>query len=370
MYRISDSWYINQASLFACVESNLSEHLSKRYAQLFQILSLVQVERVVSGPFSILRGRKQLDRRSIAAALIAKSYLRLPSTADLIRTLQHQSALRKLCGFELLSDIPSEATFSRAIKVFASYNVLDRLLEQLVSAHVSLEHVEHVSRDSTQVEARERPSRDEPDAASPPKPCVARKRGRPKKGEERPEIELTRLERQLELTPEMALEEISKKCNFGGKRNSKGIYHYWIGYKAHIDWVDGGLPVTVVTTSASVHDSQVAIPMSRITARRVYSTYDIMDPAYDAAPIRLASEQLGHKPIIKVNKRGKDEVPMEPDNLKRYNVRTTAERGNSRLKDEFGFRNLRVRGHSKVHLHLMFGVITLFADQLLKLQTG
>ena len=30
-------------------------------------------------------------------------------------------------------------------------------------------------------------------------------------------------------------------------------------------------------------------------------------------------------------------------------------------------RFVRVRGHAKVHLHLMLGVITLFADQLLKL---
>lgn len=43
------------------------------------------------------------------------------------------------------------------------------------------------------------------------------------------------------------------------------------------------------------------------------------------------------------------------------------ERAYSRLKDSFGARYVRVRGHAKVHLHLMLGVITLFADQLLKL---
>ena len=42
------------------------------------------------------------------------------------------------------------------------------------------------------------------------------------------------------------------------------------------------------------------------------------------------------------------------------------ERAYSRLKDEFGARFVRVRGHAKVHLHLMFGVIALFADELLK----
>jgi len=44
-----------------------------------------------------------------------------------------------------------------------------------------------------------------------------------------------------------------------------------------------------------------------------------------------------------------------------------AERFNSRLKEEFGGSNVMVRGAQKVWLHLMFGVIALFADQLLKL---
>jgi len=44
-----------------------------------------------------------------------------------------------------------------------------------------------------------------------------------------------------------------------------------------------------------------------------------------------------------------------------------AERTNSRLKEEFGGSNVMVRGHKKVSLHLMFGIIALFADQLLKL---
>jgi hypothetical protein len=44
-----------------------------------------------------------------------------------------------------------------------------------------------------------------------------------------------------------------------------------------------------------------------------------------------------------------------------------AERFNGRLKEEFGGGNVMVRGAQKVRLHLMFGIIALFADQLLKL---
>jgi hypothetical protein len=37
------------------------------------------------------------------------------------------------------------------------------------------------------------------------------------------------------------------------------------------------------------------------------------------------------------------------------------------MKDEFGARHLRVRGPAKVMAHLMFGVLALTADQLLRL---
>ena len=51
----------------------------------------------------------------------------------------------------------------------------------------------------------------------------------------------------------------------------------------------------------------------------------------------------------------------------RYRERTTVERVFGRLKDEFGGRHLRVRGHGKVACHLMFGVLALTVDQLLRM---
>lgn len=54
----------------------------------------------------------------------------------------------------------------------------------------------------------------------------------------------------------------------------------------------------------------------------------------------------------------------------RYRERTMVERVYGRLKDEFGGRHVRVRGASKVMAHLMFGVLALTADQLLRLGAG
>jgi hypothetical protein len=45
----------------------------------------------------------------------------------------------------------------------------------------------------------------------------------------------------------------------------------------------GQIPVSCGLTSASVHDSQVAIPVMTMTSARVYSLYDLIEAAYDAA---------------------------------------------------------------------------------------
>ena len=167
----------------------------------------------------------------------------------------------------------------------------------------------------------------------------------------------------------------------GTKRNAKGHQTSWIGYKLHIDAADGGIPLSCILTSASLHDSQAAIPLAAMSAQRVTNLYDLMDAAYDAPEIRAYSESLGHVPIIDVNPRRnaalKRDLHQEaqarrnaghlPAEDQRYRERSTVERVNGRLKDEFGARHIRVRGHGKVLCHLMFGVLALTVDQLLRL---
>ncbi|MBA4419199.1 MAG: hypothetical protein C0392_15025 [Syntrophus sp. (in: bacteria)] len=92
-----------------------------------------------------------------------------------------------------------------------------------------------------------------------------------------------------------------------------------------------------------------------------------MDSAYDAKHIHGVSRSLGHVPIIDKNPRKGEALPMLPAEALRYNERTAVERTNGRLKEEFGGRTVKVRGHAKVKLHLMFGIVALFADQLLRL---
>ena len=118
-----------------------------------------------------------------------------------------------------------------------------------------------------------------------------------------------------------------------------------------------------------MHDSQAAIPLAKMTGERVESFYDLMDAAYDAEPIRQMSLEMGHVPIIDRNSRGGRKISMEPDRTRRYNNRTTAERFNSDLKDNHGGSMVRVRGNKKVHAHLMFGVLVIFAKAVIGLVT-
>lgn len=369
MEMISQFWFRIQKFILPHLEEALEEPLTSRLVQLVHVLEIIRIEEHVKAGWLQRMGRKRLDRRFMARAFVAKAVYNLPTTELLIEMLHMQPSLRRICGWERRADIPSAPTFSRAFKEFAEEGLVDKVHQALVKKFITEEDitkniVHHVSRDATEITAREKPAR-KPKKEPKPK----RKPGRPKKGEVRDPIPLKRMEEQMDQTPEEAIALLPMVCDVGTKKNSKGYKHSWIGWKAHVDWSDSGLPLNVLTTSASLHDSQVAIPMSRITSQRVTSLYDLMDSAYDADLIHDVSKSLGHVPIIDPHPRRKDPIPLDPAKARRYHERTVAERGNSRLKDEFGGRCLRVRGHAKVHQHIMFGMVALFADQLLKIVT-
>ena len=49
----------------------------------------------------------------------------------------------------------------------------------------------------------------------------------------------------------------------------EGTQVSWVGWKLRIDSADGGIPVSCILTSASLHDSQAAIPLAQMTSARV-----------------------------------------------------------------------------------------------------
>jgi hypothetical protein len=359
------SWLLGnlQRSLFPQLEDCWSIALTEKEQQLVSILELIQIEKHVPAVNQWM-GRKLSERESIARSFVAKAVYGFPFTRSLIEALTTTPTLRRICGFERVSDIPSESTFSRAFAEFAKSGLGNSVHDALVENCLKAELIGHISRDSTAIEGREKPVKKAPKEKASP-----RKKGRPAKGEQREPKEPTRLERQREQSAQEALQELPIVCDVGAKKNSKGFKETWIGYKLHADVNDCGLPISIALTAASVHDSQVAIPLMKMSSAKVDYLYELMDSAYDAGPIYEVSKSLGHVPIIDRNSRGKEVVPMAPHEAIRYNERTAAERFNSRMKEEFGAHNIMVRGAQKVKLHLMFGILALFADQLIKLAT-
>ncbi len=350
-----------QRNLIPLLEECWERPLTEKERQLVGILELVQIEKF-AGRVPRRFGRKPWERRAMARALVAKAVYNHPHTRATMEALRAAPVFRRLCGFVRLADIPSESTFSRAFSEFAEMGLGEKVHQALVTQWVTPELVGHISRDATAIKGREKPTA----KPKPPKPAP-RKKGRPRRGEVRETKPETRLERQGRQSALEALAELPVHCDVGTKKNSKGYKESWIGYKLHADVTDCCLPISTALTAASLHDSQVAIPLMKLTSERVYYLYDVMDAAYDAQPIYAVSRRLGHVPIIDKNGRGREVIPLAPHEAARYKERTVAERFNSRLKEEFGGSNVMVRGAQKVGLHLMFGVIALFADQLLKL---
>jgi hypothetical protein len=343
---LSQFWITVQGGLFDWLEEELGE-LNAKQRQLVKILELLRIESFVKCQGRV-KGRPPEDRQAIARAFVAKAVYNLETSRQLLERLSSDVSLRRICGWERLGGVPSEATFSRAFAEFADSELPARVHAALIEQYQGPRLIGHISRDATAISAREKAVKKVP---------VAKVKGEP-----------TRLQRQQHMTLAEMLADLPCASDCGTKRNSKGHPSYWVGYKLHLDVADGGLPISCILTSASVNDSQVAIPLATMTAARVVNLYDLMDSAYDAQLIREQSLALGHVPLIDGHtRRGGVKPQFAPHEAQRYKERTTIERVFARLKEEFGARVVRVRGPAKVMTSLWFGIIALTADQLLRL---
>lgn len=357
---LSQFWGRIQQNLFSHLNEQLGP-LSEKQQRLVVTLEMARVEELVG--YQKGMGRPVEDRAAIARAFLAKAVYNFPTTRVLLDRLNIDIVLRRICGWERKMDIPHEATFSRAFAEFAESALASHAHEVVIEQFQGERLVGHILRDATAIEAREKAVKKTKISkeSSVPKP---KRRGRPKKGEEHPKVP-SRLKQQQNMTLPQMLADLPKHCDVGCKKNSDGFSEFWKGYKLHIDAADGQIPISCVLTSASVHDSQVALPLMAMTERRVDYLYDVMDAAYDADVIRFQSLSQGRRPLIDPNP-AHGKAPFAPHEAQRYKERTAVERVNARLKDEFGGRYVRVRGHAKVMAHLMFGILALTTDQLMR----
>ncbi|TAN82322.1 MAG: IS5/IS1182 family transposase [Gallionella sp.] len=372
-------WSVIQEELIPGLGQEV-EGLTPKLVKLIHILEWARIEEFVPAWHGI--GRPPKDRGALANGFVAKAVLGLTTTVALIDRLTVDRALRRICGFSRWTRLPDEATFSRAFAEFAQSRLAERVHQALVETHLGTELIGHISRDGTAIEARERPAKPAPapveatpalqavlpgtTPAEPATPAEPKKRGRPRLDETRVP-KLTRIQQQRSQTLAQMQDDLPRACDRGTKCNAQGYKVSWNGYKLHIDTADCGVPIAAILSSASMHDSQAAIPLSHLTAARVTNLYDVMDAAYCSAELREHCKDLGHVPLIDHNPRGGKKLEFDPAEAVRYNERTVAERMNARLKDEFGGNPVWVKGNTKVMSHLMFGLLVLTVDQLMRL---
>lgn len=363
-----------QQDLFPSLQAALGP-LSSHLQLVVSVVSLLPLGRLLY-PLRRRSGRRAKDRESLATAFVAKAILNLSTTRDLIDRLRVDEALRKRCGWRTPQAIPHESKFSRAFAEFAALQLPQKLHEAVIAATQKERLIGHIARDSTAIPARE----GMPPHRPQPKPKKAKRRkGSFPKAQARQRG--TRIQRQRHQDLPTMLADLPTQCDFGAKKSTRGSDQFWFGYKLHLDVADGQVPISAVLTSASVHDSQVAIPLMTLTSQRATYLYDLMDSAYDANPIHDHCRQLNHVPIIAPHPRRGTKKPSQVPKAfpakptpeldwaqqDRYKERTMIERVNASLKDEFGAAKIRVRGPAKVMAHLMFGVLVLTVDQLLRM---
>jgi hypothetical protein len=367
-----------EQSLFPRLEESMGK-LSSKEAKLIKILDFAHIEKYVSAS-SITNPPK--DREEMARAFVAKQVYNFQTTRELIDRLKIDRTLRLLCGWRHENKIPSEAKFSRVFKEFSQQQIASKAHDVFIENYLSETLFFYSSIDSTAIELREKSVQSKKEIK--PK----RRQGRPKKGEEGPAKKPSILQQQenMQSTKEM-LSLIATRCDTSVKQNSKGNRYRWTGGKLHLSVVDGDIPITSIYSSASVHDSSLALPLIKETSEKVNYLYDLQDAAYDSRIIRSYSQKHNHRPMIDINPKNsqvrKAQIALAKSEKKilgsmglyndsddrHYNQRGSVERVNAYLKDNYGCNKIYYQGAQKVASVLAFAVLSVCITQSLKLVT-
>ena len=259
---MADAWKRFQDELFPSLREQVG-HLGKRHQRLVAILDLAPIEGFLPGRWRGT-GRRPQDRRAIARAFIAKAGAEpadrarpagpaavRPGAAPAVRPAPSRRDPERGDLLECVRRVRR----GRAARAPARVAGDDRLCRCACRPHLPrLDRHLRAGEAGAEAEAG-----DEAEAPA----------GRPRRGEEIVK-EPSRLERQS--GGETA-------CDVGVKKNSKGCKESWTGFKLNVDCADGDIPISCFLPSASLHNSQAAIPLARLSATRVTFLYELMDAA-------------------------------------------------------------------------------------------
>ena len=148
-------WKSIQSWLFPVLEDELGE-LDDKHRQFVAVCELCAPQDHMTSDQWCGNGCPPSDRLALCKAYIAKAVWDFATTRDLIDALRHRPALRRLCGWESLGNVPSESTFSRAFGQFARDERAQAIHAALIKTHYGEKIAGHISRDATAIHAREK----------------------------------------------------------------------------------------------------------------------------------------------------------------------------------------------------------------------
>ena len=281
-----------EQSLFPKLQESMGS-LSPKEEKLIKILDFAEIEKFVS---TVHITNPPKDREEMARAFVAKQVYNFQTTSALIDRLKIDRTLRVICGWRHRNKIPSESKFSRVFKEFSKQSIATKAHDVFIEKYLSQTLFFYSSIDSTAIELREKAVKQEKEIK--PK----RRQGRPKKGEEGPPKKPSILQQQENMNEaDDMLSLIATRSDTSIKQNSKGNRYRWTGGKLHLSVVDGDIPITAIYSSASVHDSSLALPLIKKSSQKVNYLYDLADAAYDTSIIKDYSQKQNHRPIIDIN---------------------------------------------------------------------
>ena len=278
------------------------------------------------------RGPKGHSVRTLWRCYVTKYVLGLPSTAALLRLLNDNPFIARVCGIESRDRIPHEATFSRFYARLSRGDILPLLKDVSRSlvrdCYASVPGFgKRVTMDSTTVKGWANGAKN------------------------------------FKTDPE---------AGWSVKRGTQGPTEFVFGWKLHV-LVDceTELPISASVSAGNIHDALRASTLlyaARKLDVKFHPQYVIADSGYTGARLdRLIRRQFWAKPIIQTNKSHKlthaKAAPIEAlaGWKALYRQRTAVERVFSRLKGQHALNSIRVRRRAKVTVHCYLSLIALQA---------
>lgn len=383
---------VKQISFFD-IQELLNLESSRRFDAIFSTFDVQPIFQLFSK--KTLRGApRECNYGAMIQSLIIRIVERIPTIKDLVKRLVNDPLFRLDCGFLISDSVPSEASYSRMIRVISESDVIDYMQDELIQTAFTEGFLcdEHLSFDATHFESRDASKPSEKKEAAPPK-----KRGRKTKEEkaawlaEQAEIEANlttyekKIEAQLTIPASTLWRDIPIEPKWGIKKNSDGKNTFWYGFKGHLAVsTKNQYIVARLMSSGNLSDSKAAIPYVmrkepemigfdahfRPTCVREHSyCYDSYDEKYqtlkftrpkECAACPLREDSLCQK-VFKIKCEmdiRKYTYPARGSELwkKLYKERTAVERVNAYLKQFFQLKNIRHRTGKKAKLH--FNLVT------------